>query len=140
MKRLIPLFLTLALVLSLGGCGSDASENTPVDLDLTQLSSTMVYAEVFNMMYTPEDYVGRTVRMEGTLAVWHDTERERYYYTCIVEDATACCAQGVEFVWDGHTPEEYPPEGSRVQVVGTFGTYEEDGFQYCQLEQAELTW
>lgn len=35
-----------------------------IDVDLTQLSSTMIYAEVYNMMVTPDEYVGKTVRME----------------------------------------------------------------------------
>ena len=37
----------------------DTGESTFVDL--TALSSTMVYAEVFAMMSSPEDYVGKTV-------------------------------------------------------------------------------
>ena len=32
-----------------------------VDVDLTVLSSTMVYSEAYNMMYYPENYIGKTV-------------------------------------------------------------------------------
>lgn len=38
-----------------------------IDVDLTKLSSSMVYAEVFNMMVQPQDYVGKQVKMAGTL-------------------------------------------------------------------------
>ena len=42
---------------------TDTAESNFVDL--TALSSTMVYAEVFAMMSSPEDYVGKTVKMQG---------------------------------------------------------------------------
>ena len=37
------------------------------DVDLTELSASMVYAEVYDMVYNPDDYVGKTVRAKGTL-------------------------------------------------------------------------
>ena len=40
----------------------------PVDVDLTKLSSTMVYSEVYNMMSSPESYMGKRVRMKGSFA------------------------------------------------------------------------
>ena len=49
---------------SLGGsmAASYISENADnFDVDLTNLSSTMVYSEVYNMMSTPENYIGKTV-------------------------------------------------------------------------------
>ena len=36
-----------------------------VDVDLTRLSSTMVYSEVYNMMNAPGDYIGKTIKMTG---------------------------------------------------------------------------
>ena len=43
-----------------------------VDVDLTVLSSTMVYAEVFNMMLSPDDYIGKTIRITGIFSVYQD--------------------------------------------------------------------
>lgn len=102
------------------------------------MGSTMVYSEVFNMMYAPEDYVGKTVKMEGSFAVYEGVDRN--YYACLIADATACCAQGIEFVWSGdHTyPEDYPELGTTITVTGTFETYMEDGMEYCQLVDAEI--
>ena len=56
-----------------------------IDIDLTTLSSTMVYSEVYNMMNSPEKYVGKMVRMNGKFAVYKYPERN--YYTCIIKDA-----------------------------------------------------
>lgn len=105
------------------------------ELDLTTLSSTMVYSEVFNMMCEPEKYEGRKIKMDGVFAVYEDTVNNRNYYACIIQDATACCQQGIEFVLseEKQYPADYPEIGSYLTVEGVFDTYEEDGMKYCQL-------
>ena len=45
-----------------------------VDVDLTTLSSTMVYSEVFNMMMEPIAYEGQTIKMDGNCAIYTDEE------------------------------------------------------------------
>lgn len=112
-----------------------------VDVDLTALSSTMVYAEVYNMMTAPEDYVGKMVKMKGEFAIYHDEAADQYYFAVIITDATACCAQGIEFIWAGeHTyPDDYPPLGSEATVTGEFQTYEEDEYTYIHLVDADLS-
>ncbi len=111
-----------------------------IDVDLSQLSGTMVYSEVFNMMTNPDDYVGKTIRMVGDFNVYEDETHNRNYYTCRVADATACCVEGIEFLWKGdHTyPEDYPEPGDIIWVQGTFNTYDEDGYEYSQLEDADV--
>lgn len=110
----------------------------PVDVDLTQLSSTMVYSEVYNMMTEPDSYRGKSIRMKGTFA--YSVGKEGYYLFCVIADATACCAQGMEFVLkeDRKFPDEYPPETTEITVVGTFDTYMEDSFEYCHLINAVM--
>ncbi|MCR5010715.1 MAG: hypothetical protein K6A72_00030 [Lachnospiraceae bacterium] len=111
-----------------------------VDIDLTVLSSTMVYSEVYNMMITPEDYVGKTIKMEGIYSVYYDEVSDKYYFACIIMDATACCSQGIEFMLgdDYRYPEDYPEEGSFICVEGVFDTYTEGENMYCTLRNAEL--
>lgn len=125
--------LAFILVLSLlAGCASE-----PVDVDLTKLSSTFVYAEVYNMVTNPSDYIGKTVKMDGTMNRYTTSSRE--LYACLILDATACCAQGIAFEWAGeHAESEYPPQGAMITVVGTFSTFEEDGVTYCYLADATL--
>lgn len=99
-----------------------------VDVDLSRLSGIMVYSEVYNMMFEPEKYAGKTVRMKGMFyAVTED--RPRPVFACIVQDATACCMQGLEFRLKGNYkyPKDYPPIFSEITVVGTF-FYENDGW------------
>ncbi|MBQ7433531.1 MAG: hypothetical protein IJV50_08780 [Lachnospiraceae bacterium] len=114
--------------------------DSPYDVDLTQMSNTMVYAEVYNMMMTPEDYVGKTINMDGVFSTYYDQNEDQYYHACVIQDATACCAQGIEFVLKGNPqfPEGYPEQGDLITVSGIFELYEEDGFTYCRLTEAEL--
>ena len=52
----------------------------------------------------------------------------------------ACCGQTIEFELGGkHSfPEDYPDPGTDVTVIGVFNTYEEHGYTYCTLRNAEL--
>ncbi len=104
-----------------------------VDVDLTTMSSTMVYSEVMNMMSYPDQYKGKKVRMQGQFQSFKDEETGKTYYYCIIKDATACCANGIEFVL---TEGEYPEEMAEVTVEGTFTTYFEGEFEYATLLDA----
>ena len=145
--------MTIVMLCALTACGSENNAETGsagspesvksasnIDVDLTKLSSTMVYSEVYNMMYTPDDYIGKIVKMKGQFAYYEDPETKAQYFACIIADATACCSQGLEFVLTGeHTyPNDYPELGSEITVSGTFELYEENGSQYCRLTDAEL--
>ena len=78
MKKIISLLLCVIMVLTFAACGDSAEEGQVFDgadtaakpavekVDLTALSSTMVYSEVSQMMTAPEKYVGKMVKMAGT--------------------------------------------------------------------------
>lgn len=125
-----------------GNADSQASLNSTdvIDVDLTSLSSTLVYSEVYNLMVTPEDYIGKTVKMDGSFAFYHDEGTDNYYFACIIADATACCSQGIEFVLtENYTyPDDYPEAGEEICVVGVFDTYQEGEYTYCTLRNATL--
>ena len=111
-----------------------------VDIDLTALSSTAVYAEVYNMLTAPDDYIDKTVRMRGAFSMFHDESTDAYYFACIIADATACCSQGIEFVLTGERsyPDDYPELGTEITVEGTFSTYMEGEYMYVTLLDAEF--
>ena len=115
------------------------SSTEGIDVDLTMLSSTMVYSEVYQMMLTPENYIGKTIKMDGLFSYLYDESTGKEYFSCIIQDATACCAQGIEFILAGDYsyPEDYPKEGEDVCVVGVFDTYTEGDSMYCTLRNAE---
>lgn len=114
-----------------------------VDYDLTSMSGDMVYAVVYQLMVDPEEYIGKRIKMRGNYYASYFEPTEKFYHYTMIEDAAACCAQGIEFVWgDGsHVyPEEYPKDKAEVEVVGVFETYREEGDTnlYCRLKDATL--
>lgn len=118
--------------------GEDASSG--VDIDLTTLSSTMVYAQVYDMVSNPDNFIGKTVRASGPFAVYTDDASGKNYFACIIKDATACCAQGMEFELEGKHdyPADYPELNTDITVEGTFDKYEEAGQTYCTLRKARI--
>ncbi|MCL2815661.1 MAG: hypothetical protein FWD23_13775 [Oscillospiraceae bacterium] len=135
-KCLLLLLLIFCIVLTAGCANKDAPQSAgSVDIDLTLLSGTMVYAEVYNMMTQPDDYMGKSIKMNGLYYTAYYEETGLYYHYVIIEDATACCQQGMEFLWNGeHSyPVDYPEESSKVEVVGVFGSYDELGKTYYYL-------
>lgn len=114
--------------------------NNNVDVDLTTLSSTMVYSEVYNMVTSPDNYLGKIIKMNGLFATYHDEAADTWYFACIIQDATACCSQGIEFVLAGDYtyPQDYPKEGEEISVIGVFDTYQEGSYTYCTLRNAKF--
>ncbi len=116
------------------------SQTRKVDVDLTTMSASVVYSAVYDMITNPGSYIGQTVKMSGTMATYHDTNTGKRYFACVIRDATACCAQGMEFVLkDSYKyPDDYPEPGVEVSVIGVFDIYSEGQYQYCTLRNAEL--
>ena len=147
MKKTLSVLLCFVTLLFASACGKSTNEpavttetavpapGNAVDVDLTQLSSTMVYSEVYAMMTEPENYIGKTVRMHGNFAT-QEYNGQRLY-ACIVQDATACCAQGLEFEPESTLsyPDDFPEPGAEITVTGTFDSYKEevDGNTYIYL-------
>lgn len=170
MKRLLCLLLAVCMTLSLCACGKGAERDTErgasasepqpspaiteppqasangVEVDLTMLSSTMVYSEVYNMLYNdPESYLGKTVRARGEFSIYQLVvdgvlQPDPVAYACIIADTAACCAEGMEFVLEGDLtyPDDYPELGTEITVIGEFQSYEENGMTWYHLVNARL--
>lgn len=147
MKRNHILPVLLAILCLLAGCSSRNAADfyggvDGVDLDLTRLSSTMVYSEVYNMRYDPEPYYGKVIRIEGLFSAYTNPETGEPYFNCIIPDATACCSQGLQFFLadaDGLVyPDDYPENGTSVVVVGTFVENEQNLYM-CSIDEATMT-
>ena len=114
------------------------SRSTPdgIDIDLTAMSSTMVFGQVSDMMYLPDDYVGKTIRMQGSACSVYSDETDLTYYYILIADAAACCAQGLEYVLAEGA--DYPEDGTEAVVTGVFELYDELGITYSRLRDAAV--
>ena len=88
------------------------TQASDIDIDLTRLSSTMVYSEVYNMMNTPENYVGKMVRMNGKLAVYKYPERRM-----VVESLLEILGAVINIFHIGGINSKYPE--ASVEIAGS---------------------
>lgn len=114
------------------------TKSNKIDVDLNNLNANVVYSQVYLMMTEPDKFIGKRIRMSGQFNVYAAQEGNpsgvTEYYAIIIADAQACCQQGIEFVWPGHTyPEGFPEVKSNASVTGIFEVYEENGKKYCRL-------
>ena len=111
-----------------------------IDIDLTVLSSTMVYSQVFQMIVSPDDFMGKTIKIGGICTCYHSSVANKDYYSCYVQDAAACCSQGIAFTLnDSYSfPDEYPINNEEITLIGVFGTYQEGKYFYPMILNASL--
>lgn len=105
----------LPLLLAALFCGSPVGRcYGSVDIDLTVMSSTMIYSTVYNIVNTPHDYEGKIIKLTGSYTTY-PTDQSGLIHACIVRDAAGCCASGLEFRLA--YPQAYPPEGSDITLI-----------------------
>lgn len=126
---------------------STSDHEPDIDIDLTGVSSTIVYAEVYNMLYfQPEDYIGKTIKISGAFSAFQYVGEDGILseapvaYACVLSDAAACCAEGIEFILaDGqHDPSNYFELDAEITVVGRFEAYEDAGMTWYRLADARI--
>ena len=115
-----------------------ASESSAMEIDLTSMSSTMVYSYVFNMISAPDDFIGQRFKIRGTYDEQYWDQTNLTYHYIVIADATACCAQGLEFVLTDPNA-AYPQLGEEFEISGIFGTYAEDGLNYIRIDADIIT-
>ena len=157
MKRFILLFLMM-MTLTLFSCSktktvsikaevsqSDlealSTDNVKIDIDMTKMSVTMIYSQIFNMLIMPEEYENKTIKVSGAFEVYPNEEGEIDCFTLTVMDATACCKEGLDFIWlgDHSYPADYPKQGDEITITGKYKTFEnEDGITRSYLYVSKL--
>jgi len=117
MKKLFCFLLAALLLCTLAACGredtaqkpvaEDAEGTAAVDIDLTALSSIMVYSEANSMISFPDNYIGKTVKMQGQFTIYQATDESgafipgKMFFACMIADATAAAHRG----WSLPSPE-----------------------------------
>lgn len=114
------------------------SSNTKVmrvDLDLSQLNSTVCDAYLRQLQGEKEKYRGIVVKAKGEYNYYKNPTTEKEYYNCVF--ASTCCPNGLEFILAD--PTKYPKDnGGTITVIGQFDYYDEDGVIYYNLVNATL--
>ena len=112
-----------------------------VDYDLTVMGADMVYATVYQMMIDPKSYIGKSFKIRGNYYSSYSKDKDVYYHFCMIKDAAARCAQGLELLWADekmNRHENCPEEDALVTVQGVFETYEEGPNTYGRIKDAKI--
>lgn len=139
---LVCLFASTALTASFAEADPLTYAEKDIQLDLAGMSGTVVYSMIYNMMTDPSQYIGKVIRIKGYYSALEYPEYNIVYHSCVIPDATACCAQGLEFVWTGEHryPDDYPEPGTDMTVTGRLESYMEGQYMYLHLVNAEVDW
>lgn len=110
-----------------------------IDYDLTEMNSDMIYATVFMVVQDPESYAGKTFKIYGNSYTFPTIEGKSMTHYCLIKDALACCAQGLEFI-SSNSDEKYPDDGDEIVVTGTLESYtvEDIPMPLCRLVNAKI--
>ena len=109
----------ITLLFSLTGKGSQTNADGDNNvLDLTVLSMAVRNAEIDNILSTPENYEGRTVKIDGYYYAVHSELRNKMVHAIAVIAQDSCCPSvAFEFEKNSDT-ENYPEFETRATVIG----------------------
>lgn len=147
MKKVICVLLICLLSMNLL-CAASAEtaavtySDKEVQFNLAGMSGTMVCSMIYNIVSEPSKFMGQIIRLSGYYSAWEDPNTGAVYHSCVIPDATACCAQGMEFVWNGEHayPDDYPELGTDMIVTGRWESYMEGDYMYLHLTDAQVEW
>ena len=110
-----------------------------VDVDLTSLSNTMLYAKIYDIMDSPKDYLGKTIKIVGMFAKGEDEDGNNHY-AIAASDLAGCCVSALEVIWVGdHVyPDDYPELNQVIKIQGEFKTFEYKGNTMYYIETHDI--
>jgi uncharacterized membrane protein YcgQ (UPF0703/DUF1980 family) len=108
---------------------------------LVEIKEKMFIAQTNDVYLNPEDYLGKTIKLEGIFQTQSYSSTEPPYYF-VIRYGPGCCGNdgnaGFEVMWE-QADAVYPAENDWVEAVGVLGAYEEDGYPYICINLSSLT-
>jgi uncharacterized membrane protein YcgQ (UPF0703/DUF1980 family) len=136
---------TLSVVLPAG-----VSENEPIPVKssaentIIEIKEKMFMAQTNDVYLNPEDYIGKTIKLEGLFKAEQYIENAPPY-CFVLRYGPGCCGSdgnaGFEVAWNEQAAagKAYPNIDDWVEAIGVLKTYEENGYPYLYLALSELT-
>ena len=136
LKSFILIIFAIIIPLTFIACGEKPDEGDAVDIDLSKMSTTMMYSYLSNMIENPDNYIGKTVKAKGVHDSFTDENTNITYHAILIYDSTTCCSQALEFILPEDT--NYPAKNKNITIEGTFGTYNEGSNTYYYLNPSKV--
>jgi hypothetical protein len=112
------------------------NDHSGFDYDMTQYSKDMRYALTANIMNHSDEYIGKTIRAEGTFYSYPDG-KDSWRYAVFISDTMGCCSAGIPMIMQ--TDFQRPQNGSAIIVSGTLVYVVYAGKQQISLQNVDLT-
>jgi uncharacterized membrane protein YcgQ (UPF0703/DUF1980 family) len=109
--------------------------------DTVEIKEKMFIAQVNDVYLNPEDYLGKTIKLEG---LYKEEEGDDKTYCFVIRYGPGCCGYdgnaGFEVAWEKEKAAPYPDVNSWVEAAGVLKSYKEgDGYiNYLYLDLASL--
>jgi len=101
----------------------------------------MFTTQVNDIYLNPEEYLGKTIRLEGLFKEENSYEGDKYCF--VLRYGPGCCGYdnypGFEIKWDEGKEQPYPKVDSWIETTGVLKKYEADGYaDYLYLDLISL--
>jgi uncharacterized membrane protein YcgQ (UPF0703/DUF1980 family) len=119
---------------------ASAKEEAPQE-KILEIREKMFIAQTNEVYLNAEDYLGRTIKLEG---LFKEEEYENQNHCYVLRYGPGCCGNdgnaGFEVAWEdsGAAPRGYPRIDDWVEALGVLKTYEEDGYSYLYIALSNL--
>jgi putative membrane protein len=108
-----------------------------------EIKEKMFATQISDVYLNAEDYLGRTIKLEGLFKSELYYGKDEPYCFVIRYGPGGCCGMdanvGFEVAWAKENAKPYPVVDSWVEATGVLKTYEEDGYaNYLYLDLSSL--
>ncbi|MDR1353124.1 MAG: hypothetical protein LBK05_07570 [Treponema sp.] len=107
--------------------------------DIVEIKEKMFIAQTNDVYINPEDYMGKTIKLEGLFKTETGYD-EQMSYCFVLRYGPGCCGTdgnaGFEVAWD--EAGSYPAEDDWVEAIGVLKSYEEYGYPYLYLALSSI--
>jgi uncharacterized membrane protein YcgQ (UPF0703/DUF1980 family) len=108
------------------------------DSEVVEIREKMFIEQTNDVYLNPDEYLGRTIRLEGMFGIIDDVEPPCYY---VYRFGPGCCGYdanaGFEVAWSG-TDNPYPGDNDWVEATGVLENYESEGESFLRLALKSL--
>jgi len=108
---------------------------------VVEITEKMFISQVNDVYLNPEDYLGKTIKLEGLFFMEHIYPRDEPY-CFVLRYGPGCCGTdgnvGFEIAWPDNRRIPYPEENAWVQAIGELKTYAEGFNEFLYLDITSL--
>jgi uncharacterized membrane protein YcgQ (UPF0703/DUF1980 family) len=105
-----------------------------------EIKEKMFIAQTNDVYLNPDDYLGKTIKLEGLFKSENYTQGGKTY-CFVIRYGPGCCgydgSAGFEVAWEG-SGRSYPKQDAWVEAVGVLKQYKENGIPYLYLSLSSL--